>query len=95
MRNLEQITAAARIGGELTEKETRFALCAYDVLYAQITTENTAPLFIAEYFKAAETAVDDYVGEANSPENPEFIEWYKVMHKMCDDIEADGLDGDS
>ncbi len=88
MRTTEEITAAARVGGELTEKEMRYAICAYDVLLASGKIEKD-PVFLAEYFKAATSSPEEFIGHVNSPDNPEFVEWYKVMNKTFSNVKKD------
>ena len=78
MRTLEKITEAARTGAEATEEELRLAICAYDVLLAFSEVEKHV-LLLQEFFKAAEMEPRAYIGENNSPDNVEFVEWYKAM----------------
>ena len=75
MKTLNQITQAARIGHPLTEEELRLAVCAYDVMIAQLNPNDHLEV-LAEYFKAAEASPKEYIGWGNHPDNPDFVKWY-------------------
>lgn len=72
---LNGITQRARTGRPLSEEELRLAVCAYDVLFAQINADKF-PGVLKEYFRAAEITPEVYIGWQNNPNNPEFVQWY-------------------
>lgn len=78
MRALDEIVAAARLNEELDPREARFALVAFDVLIADMQLEHDVAKLQA-WMQAAVTPPDRYIGEANSPENAEAVEWMRAM----------------
>lgn len=79
MRTLDEIVNAVRSAeGEATDEELRYAVTAFDVLVSRLKVEeNTTQLH--EWFAAAETPLDEYLGSANRPDSPEAIAWYRAM----------------
>jgi hypothetical protein len=75
MRTLNQITGAVRRGEEVTDRELRMAVCAYDKMCAQFNLAEQ-PDQLAQYFEAAEANPEQYVGLDHSPDNPTFVKWY-------------------
>lgn len=88
MRSLEDITDAVRRNEPATEDELRLAICAYDVLLAQLQLENN-PVLLAEFFKAGEADPSTYIGPANDPRNPEAVAWHKAF-KTVEEGAKDG-----
>lgn len=84
-KTLEQITSAARRGEELTVDELRFAVCAYDVLLAQLQLDRD-PEQLHAYFGASTTPPELYLGENNHPDNPDFREWYATVNGLADKL---------
>lgn len=80
MKTLDEIVATVRSGGTPTVDEMRYAIVAFDVLLYQLDLPADVAR-LQEYFKAAESSVSEYVGEANSPDNPEAVRWYEAMQK--------------
>lgn len=80
-KTLDQITHAARVGAKLTVDELRFAVCAYDVLLAQLDVSRY-PVQLSAYFQAAETPPEKYIGHANHPDDPGFQEWYRAFKSL-------------
>lgn len=77
-RTLDQITTAARQGLPASVDELRLAVCAYDVLMANLkVVENAVQL--AEYFKAADTVPEIYLGPNNDPREPGVKEWHEAF----------------
>lgn len=83
MRSLEDITDAVRRNEPATEDELRLAICAYDVLLAQLQLDKN-PVLLAEFFKAGEADPLTYIGPANDPRNPEAVAWHKAFKKVED-----------
>lgn len=79
MKTLDEIVADARLNKILDLSEARLAIVAFDVLISQLHLEQQ-PVQLQEWMAAAITPPDKYVGEANSPYNPEAVEWYRAMH---------------
>lgn len=77
-RTLDQITTAARQGLPVTETELRLAVCAYDVLMAKLKVPEN-PVQLAEYFKAADTAPELYLGPNNDPRELGVKEWHEAF----------------
>lgn len=78
MRKLHEITSAARLGETITDEEARLAICAYDVMLANL---QHVPDALFEYFRAAELTPRQYIGPNNDPDNPEAVEWYKTWNE--------------
>lgn len=78
MRKLVDITDAARRNEKPTYDELLYAVCAYDVMLAQIKIENH-PVLLAEFFKAGESDPKIYIGTNNDPNNTECNEWHKAF----------------
>jgi len=78
MRTLQQITDATRRNEEATEEELRFAVCAYDVLLAQLELEQD-PKQLQKFFIAAEADPRAYIGPTNNPLNAEARDWHKAF----------------
>ena len=77
-KTLNQIVESARIGEPLTNNELRFAVCAFDVLLAQLDISQN-PEQLASYFVAAELPPEAYLGENNHPDSAAFREWYTAF----------------
>lgn len=91
MRTLDQITTAARRDEPLTEKEARYALCAYDVLLAKLDVSQN-PAQLQEYFLAGDNCPRNYIGDANDPQNPDVVEWHKINIGVVDNKENRNYD---
>lgn len=78
MRELHEITDAARRNEPATEEELRLAVCAYDVLMVQLELDKD-PKQLAKFFTAAEASPEDYLGPANDPRNPDVVAWHKAF----------------
>jgi hypothetical protein len=77
---LHEITAACRTGEPIDQELLILAICAYDVLMAQITNDNMNQTQVkAEYFKAGDSEPAKYIGWNNHPDNPEFQSWYRSL----------------
>jgi len=76
MRTLDEITTAVRRNEPVTTEEMRLAIVAYDVLLARFNIEQY-PKLMHEYFIAGDAPLDEYVGGANNPDNPDAVEWHK------------------
>lgn len=83
MRTLQQITDAARRNEPVSELELRFAVCAYDVLLAQLELEKD-PKQLQKFFVAAEADPRAYIGPANNPLNAEARDWHKAFINVGD-----------
>lgn len=75
---LDEIVAAVRTNDLVTGRDMRYAIVAFDVLMSQLHVDRNVEQ-LAEFFKAASSPPREYIGEANDPENPEAVEWYKAM----------------
>lgn len=81
MRTLDEIVAAVRSNETYTEDELVYAVVAFDVLLHQLDLLGDAPR-LQRYFIAAEADPRKFIGEANDPQNPEAVAWYKAMHSV-------------
>jgi hypothetical protein len=81
MRTLTEITNATRRNEPVTVDELRYAVCAYDVMFAQSQPSEHRPLMKA-FFQAAESDPREYVGWNNDPENPEAVAWHRSQINM-------------
>ena len=81
MRPLHAIVAAIRSGQEVNPEELRYAVVAFDVLLYQLDLPND-PERLQHYFTAAESDPREYIGEANDPDNPDAVAWYKAMSSI-------------
>lgn len=77
MRTLTQITTAVRRADKATEQELRAAVTAYDVLLAKMNLSQEREM-LKEFFAAAESDPEDYIGWENNPLNPESVEWHRT-----------------
>lgn len=79
-RTLEEITLAIRAGEPHTEREARYAVVAYDVLMAKLSTDKDIQASqMNEYGRALDLPPLDYIGPDNDPENPAAVRWLKAM----------------
>lgn len=76
MRTLDEITTAVRRNETVTTDEMRLAIVAYDVLMAKFNIEKY-PTLMHEYFIAGDAVPEEYVGDANHPDNHDAVEWHK------------------
>lgn len=81
MRSLTQITNAVRRADEATEQELRAVIVAYDVLLVKMNVQQD-PEMLKQFFKAAESDPEEYIGWENDPRNPEAIEWHRAHINM-------------
>ncbi len=81
MRTLTEITNATRRGENVTFEELRYAVCAYDVMFASSYPSQHRPL-LEEFFKAAESDPREYIGWDNDPENPDVVDWHQSQINM-------------
>lgn len=79
MRTLDEIVASARLNELLDPDEARYAIVAFDVLLAQLNLDQDAER-LKEWMVAATNSPQEYVGEANDPQNPDAVAWYRAMH---------------
>lgn len=80
---LHEITAACRTGEPVDQELLILAICAYDVLMAQVTGDSMNQTQVkAEYFKAGDTKPAEYIGWNNHPDNPEFQAWYRSLKSV-------------
>lgn len=77
-RTLQEITDAARRDEPATPLELQLAVCAYDVLIAQLELE-LDPRQLEKYFTAATLPPLQYIGPANDPDDPEVTAWHKAF----------------
>ena len=78
MRTLQEITDRARRNEPLTVNELRYAVCAYDVLLAQMDLpKNYQDLKL--FMVAADIDPKEYIGIANDFIFPDVREWHKTM----------------
>lgn len=85
MRTLQQITDAARRNEEVTEKEALYAICAYDVLLAQLELEQDVPK-LTKFMTAAEMDPQVYIGRDNDPYNLDAVAWHKAFINIDKDL---------
>lgn len=78
MRTLHEITDAARRNEPATEEELRLAVCAYDVLLAQLEVEND-PKQLEKFFAASTRAPLQFIGPANDPRDPDVVAWHRAF----------------
>lgn len=78
MRTLAQIVTLTRLGQYPTYEELRLALVASDVLLGQLKIDRD-PVQLAEYFRAAEAPLDEYLGSANHPDDADACNWYRTF----------------
>ncbi len=83
MRTLAEITDDARRGIEAEPKELLYAVCAYDVLLAQLKLDEQ-PILLKEFFIAGESCPKEYIGWANDPENEEVRAWHQAFINVDD-----------
>lgn len=88
MRTLSEITSAVRMNEPVSHEELRYAICAYDVVFAHLHVEND-PEQLAEYFQAGSMDPKEYIGWANDFENDEFKQWYKTMNSIEERLQSD------
>lgn len=81
-RTLAEIVSAVRLNGPTTPDELRYAVAAFDVALAQMDISRHHDQ-LNEYFKAAGLPPRQYVGEANDPEKPAAVEWYRQTIAIC------------
>jgi len=79
MRTLDEIVASARLNEPLDPDEGRYAIVAFDVLLAQLNLDQDAER-LKEWMVAATNSPQEYAGEANDPQNPDAVAWYRAMH---------------
>lgn len=79
MRTLDEIVASARLNEPLDPDEARYAIVAFDVLLAQLNLDQDAER-LKEWMVAATNSPQEYAGEANDPQNPDAVAWYRAMH---------------
>lgn len=79
MRTLDEIVAAARLNEELDADDARYAIVAFDVLLSQLNLDQDAER-LKEWMVAATNSPQEYAGEANDPQNPDAVAWYRAMH---------------
>lgn len=87
MRTLTEITNATRRGENVTFEELRYAVCAYDVMFASSHPSQHRPL-LEEYFRAAESDPVEYIGWHNDPENPDVVDWHRSQINTAPIFEA-------
>ncbi len=75
---LTEITNAVRRGEPVSVDQMRYAICAYDVLLADMKISENATL-LEKFFIAAEMEPKEYIGGDNDPDNPEFVAWHKAF----------------
>ena len=78
MRTLQEITDACRRCEPVTGEELMYAVCAYDVLLAQLELERD-PKQLQKFMVAAEADPRVYIGPANDPLNAEARDWHKAF----------------
>lgn len=81
MRTLDQIVAAIRSDTPYTEEEARYAVVAFDVLLSRLSLDQDVAR-LQEWMTAAILSPRVYAGQANDPENPEAVAWYRAMHSV-------------
>lgn len=78
MKNLADITTAARSNDKPTYEELLYAVVAYDVMLSGFSVEEQ-PILLQKYFEAGAMDPKEYIGWVNDPGNPEAIEWYQAF----------------
>lgn len=78
---LGDVTVKVRSGEVVTPREMRMAIAAYDVLTSHVSL-HTDMVRLQEYFRATTVPMDQYLGEANDPDDPGAQEWFKVFSKI-------------
>lgn len=91
MRKLVEITDDVRRSLPVDEDELRYALCAYDVLLANLNLDKQ-PDLMAEFFRAAESDPKVYIGWENDPTNPGVVAWHQAMINVEKHVSADATD---
>ena len=75
---LTEITEVVRRGEPVSIDQMRYAICAYDVLLANLKVNENATL-LEKFFIAAEMEPKKYIGWDNDPDNPDFVAWHKAF----------------
>ncbi len=88
MRTFDEINYAVRANKPVTFDELRYIIVAYDVLLSKLKIPDNA-VQLKEYFLAGMSDPKKYAGFENSPENPEFILWYKAFNAIPQALEDD------